>query len=57
MAMAKAGIRRLGMRQILGKPSCSEGGRFERMCCNFVVKPKAGVDDQKFSSSQRTDRE
>jgi hypothetical protein len=27
------------------------------MCCNFVVKPKAGVDDQKFSSSQRTDRE
>src|SRR5271157_293916 len=25
----------------------------ERMCCNFVVKPKAGVDDQKFSSSQR----
>ena len=27
------------------------------MCCNFVVEPKDGVDDRKFSSSQRTDRE
>ena len=27
------------------------------MCCNFVVEPKVGVDDRKFSSSQRTDRE
>ena len=31
--------------------------KYAWMCCNFVVKPKAGVDDQKFSSSQRTDRE
>src|SRR5260370_39827996 len=29
----------------------------ERMCYNFVVEPKDGVDDRKFSSSQRTDRE
>ena len=29
----------------------------ERMCCNFVVEPKVGVNDRKFSSSQRTDRE
>jgi hypothetical protein len=28
-----------------------------RMCCNLVVEPKVGVDDRKFSSSQRTDRE
>jgi hypothetical protein len=28
-----------------------------RMCCNFVVEPKVGVDDRKLSSSQRTDRE
>jgi CBS domain containing-hemolysin-like protein len=28
-----------------------------RMCCNFVVEPKDGVDDRKVSSSQRTDRE
>jgi len=28
-----------------------------RMCCNFAVEPKDGVDDRKFSSSQRTDRE
>jgi site-specific recombinase XerD len=28
-----------------------------RMCCNFVVEPKAGVDDRHFSSSPRTDRE
>jgi DNA-directed RNA polymerase specialized sigma24 family protein len=27
------------------------------MCCNFVVEPKAGVDDRHFSSSPRTDRE
>ena len=29
----------------------------KRMCCNFAVEPKVGVDDRKFSSSQRTDRE
>jgi len=29
----------------------------EGMCCNFVVEPKVGVNDRKFSSSQRTDRE
>jgi hypothetical protein len=29
----------------------------ERMCCNLAVEPKVGVDDRKFSSSQRTDRE
>jgi hypothetical protein len=28
-----------------------------RMCCDFVVEPKIGVDDWKFSSSPRTDRE
>ena len=28
-----------------------------RMCCNFVVEPKVGVDDRHFSSSPRTDRE
>ena len=27
------------------------------MCCNFVVEPKVGVNDQHFSSSPRTDRE
>ena len=27
------------------------------MCCNFVVESKVGVNDRKFSSSQRTDRE
>jgi replicative DNA helicase len=27
------------------------------MYCNFVVEPKVGVNDRKFSSSQRTDRE
>jgi hypothetical protein len=27
-----------------------------RMCCNFVVESKAGVDDRHFSSSPRTDR-
>jgi hypothetical protein len=27
------------------------------MCCNFVVEPKVGANDRKFSSSQRTDRE
>ena len=26
------------------------------VCCNFAVEPKVGVDDRKFSSSQRTDR-
>jgi two-component system, probable response regulator PhcQ len=31
--------------------------RANRMCCNFVVEPKVGVDDRKLSSSQRTDRE
>ena len=30
---------------------------FSRMCCNLAVEPKVGVDDRKFSSSQRTDRE
>jgi hypothetical protein len=30
---------------------------FARMCCNFVVEPKVGADNPKFSSSQRTDRE
>jgi hypothetical protein len=25
------------------------------ICCNFVVEPKVGVDDRKFSTSQRTD--
>ena len=29
----------------------------ERMCCNFVVEPKVGVDDRQFSSPPRTDRE
>jgi hypothetical protein len=28
-----------------------------RMCCNFVVEPKVGVDDRQFSSSPRTARE
>jgi hypothetical protein len=28
-----------------------------RMCCNFVVEPKAGVDDRQFSSPPQTDRE
>jgi hypothetical protein len=32
-------------------------GLRHRMCCNFAVEPKVGVDDRKFSSSQRTDRE
>jgi NADH dehydrogenase FAD-containing subunit len=27
------------------------------MCCNFAVEPKVGVDDWKFSFSQRIDRE
>jgi ASCH domain len=27
------------------------------MCCNFVAEPKVEVDNRKFSSSQRTDRE
>ncbi len=31
--------------------------QFLGMCCNFVVEPKVGVDDRKFSTSQRTDRE
>ena len=31
--------------------------RVARMCCNFAVEPKVEVDDRKFSSSQRTDRE
>jgi multidrug efflux pump subunit AcrB len=30
---------------------------FAWMCCNLAVEPKVGVDDRKFSSSQRTDRE
>ena len=34
-----------------------QGRRPGGMCCNFVVEPKVGVDDRKFSSSQRTDRE
>jgi hypothetical protein len=29
----------------------------KRMCCNFVVEPKAGVEDRHFSSSPRTGRE
>ena len=29
---------------------------FKRMCCHFVVEPKDGVDDRKFSLSERTDR-
>ena len=33
------------------------GKHLLRMCCNFVVEPKVGVDDRKLSSSQRTDRE
>jgi hypothetical protein len=28
-----------------------------RMCCNFVVEPKVGVDNRQFSWSQRTDQE
>ena len=28
-----------------------------RMCCNFAVETKVGVDDWKFSFSQRIDRE
>ena len=54
--------------QILGGedrcPKFRSGGCFsgqwfevERMCCNFVVEPKVGVDDRHFSSSPRTDRE
>ena len=36
----------------------SDGGTLKTwMCCNFVVEPKVGLDDRKFSSSQRTDRE
>jgi len=31
--------------------------RYGWMCCNLAVEPKVGVDDRKFSSSQRTDRE
>jgi transposase len=31
--------------------------RFFGICCNFVVEPKVGVDNRKFGSSQRTDRE
>jgi transposase len=27
------------------------------LCCNFVVEAKVGLDDRKFSSLQRTDRE
>src|SRR5271166_1479095 len=46
----------LSMLEVFHK-SPSGFGRLIWMCCNFVVKPKTGVDDQKFSSSQRTDRE
>ncbi len=31
--------------------------RSGRLCCNFVVEAKVGLDDRKFSSLQRTDRE
>jgi uncharacterized cupin superfamily protein len=37
---------------LLGERTLTAG-----MCCNFVVEPEVGVDDRKFSSSQRTDRE
>ena len=30
---------------------------YKRMCCNFVVEPKIGLNNPKFSSSRRTDRE
>jgi len=40
------------------QPLTAKGvGRHGGMCCNFVVEPKDGVDDRKFGSSQRTDRE
>ena len=29
----------------------------ERMCCNFAVEPKVGVENLEFSSSPRKDRE
>jgi hypothetical protein len=35
----------------------SDGTVVERMCSNFVVEPKVGVDDRQFSSPPRTDRE
>jgi hypothetical protein len=31
--------------------------QFFRMCCNFAVEPKIGLDGRKFSLSPRTDRE
>ena len=52
--------------QIAWKAATLVGGRFVtaavvrpliRMCCNFVVELKVWVNDWKFSSSPRTDRE
>jgi hypothetical protein len=46
-----------GRAKIRNNPLLLRIGQEIRMCCNFVVEPKIGVDDRKLSSSQRTDRE
>jgi hypothetical protein len=40
-----------------GRRSGGAGCVATLMCCDFVVEPNIGVDDWKFSSSPRTDRE
>jgi len=30
---------------------------FKGLCCNFVVERDVGIDDERFNSLQRTDRE
>jgi hypothetical protein len=49
----KDGIRQFGTERFNDEFQASGTG----MGCNFVVEPKVGVDDRKFSVSQRTDRE
>ena len=55
-ATANSALRH-GFRVKLLADAVESNQEWKRMCCDFVVEPKIGLDDWKFSSSPRTDRE